>query len=160
MGFLDELLKTIEEAADEAQGRQRPRPQQPAPRPAQAPRQPAPEVVVDRDDDIDTNEEDQQRRQQVEAERQRAFAERARAEHAAEEAQQLARRKVLEASRRSQAAAQSVMRRDAQIARAAPPIGAVRIATMLRQQQTLRELVVLREVLDKPLALRRGLRRR
>ncbi len=158
MGFLDELLKTIEEAADEANGRQRPRPQPPAPRPAQPP--PAPETPADQNDDIDTIDEDLLRRQQLEAERQRAFKERARAEHAAEEAQQQARRKVLEESRRAQAAAQSVLRRDAQIARAAPPIGAVRIATMLRQQQTLRELVVLREVLDKPLALRRGQRRR
>ena len=41
---------------------------------------------------------------------------------------------------------------------AAPVSGAARIARLLRQPRTMRELVVLKEILDKPLALRRGRR--
>jgi hypothetical protein len=135
MGLLEEVIILIKEAIDEANQRNRPR--RPTP-------PPEPEQPQDDDGEIDTLRETLARRAMAvrraeeEEERQRAMAQR----RAEEERQQ-----ALERERQRQ--------RQAQAMRATAHRDLHRIAHLLRQPQTLRQVVVLRELLDKPLALRR-----
>jgi hypothetical protein len=111
MGFLEDLVKTIQDAADEARAQQRQRKSSPEWTPVPAP-------------------DDQ---------RQRATIVRRHREATTEGAS--------EPSVPTQPAPPSAHRHHA-------PVGAERLHRLLRQPKTLRELMLLREVLDGPVALR------
>jgi hypothetical protein len=132
MSFLDELIKTIQEAVDEANGR--------PPRPVATSSRPTP---------MDSSSQDQVR------ERLRRRYEEAR--HAQSEAE-LAERKRSEAQQRAIADATAAASTPAVVTnRPEHPFAASsasRISQLLRQPNTVREMVLLREVLDRPLSLR------
>jgi hypothetical protein len=124
MGFLEDLVRTIQEAADEARASQRQKskssPEWSPPAPEQDQRQRAQIVRRHRE----------KREQQVEEE---AKPER----HA----------------RHSRETPPSQPQRQ-------PPTGTDRLRRLLHQPHTLRELVLLREILDRPVALRGPITRR
>jgi uncharacterized protein (DUF4415 family) len=135
MGLLDELIVLVKETIDEANERNNPRPtSQDRPVPAQ---RSAEEMEALRRSLARRAAEMRQAEQQAE-------------EHAAEQERQ---RQLAERERHQ--------RKQAEAAHAAPVIhhgGAgyqQRIQRLMRHPNALREVIVLREVLDKPLALRR-----
>jgi hypothetical protein len=138
MGLLEELILLIKEGIEDANERNR-RAKQPA-ADVSAPAERSPEEI-----------EALRRALARRAAEQRVAQERAEAE---QQAQREERQRAEERKRQQQARRQ------------APPPGVVhgatdqrRIVRLLRQPQTLRELVVLREILDRPVALRGGRRR-
>lgn len=126
MGLFDEIRKALEEAAEEARQQGRPVPERAAP--------------VDED--------------QAQARRQRAFA-----RQAAEANAQAAAEAAAEQARRVSTAANQVKNHAATIQHAAPvqprTTSPERIRQLLRQPRSMREIIVLSEVLARPLALKR-----
>ena len=130
MSLLVELIKTIAEAIEEGRGNQRPRQMRPVEPP---PDEEAIDVVPDPEAANDILKTQQRLHGKLtEAKRARAEVE--------------ARAKVT--ARRAATA---------EMERAVPrlPSPGERLARLLRQPQTLRDLVALREILDRPVALRR-----
>ena len=133
MGLLIELIKTIAEAIEEGRGNQRPRQLPPtALPPAEDEDEDAVDSEADREEPEDLKAKQRLHQKHVEVQRARAEAE--------------ARAKVA-ARRAATAESERVVPR--QVA------GGERLARLLRQPQTLRDLVMLKEILDRPLALRR-----
>lgn len=143
MGLIEQLIILAKEAIDEAN--QRGRPQPPAPRrgPPEDP------------DEPDEEENESLRRilahRAALARREQQLAEQQAAEQRAElqrqrEAQE--RERELQRQRQRQAEAPRVVH-------AASAVDPRRIARLVRHPNALREMIVLREILDKPLALRR-----
>ena len=131
MGLLIELIKTIAEAIEEGRGNQRPRQLPPTALPP-AEDEDAVDSEADREEPEDLKAKQRLHQKHVEVQRARAEAE--------------ARAKVA-ARRAATAESERVVPR--QVA------GGERLARLLRQPQTLRDLVMLKEILDRPLALRR-----
>lgn len=129
MSLLIELIKTIAEAIEEGRGNQRPR--QPPPT-AQPPAADEVDTVADFEEPENLKAKQRLHQKHVEAQRARAEAE---------------ARAKLTARRAATAESERVVPRQA--------AGGERLGRLLRQPQTLRDLVMLKEILDRPLALRR-----
>ena len=136
MGLIEQLIMLAKESIDEANQRGR--------------RPPAP---VRTEDEIEAlreslaNRAAQARFEQEQAERE--AAERHAERHAEQERQQLTQ----ERERQRQKQAKTVQA--TQVVQHTGAVDARRIARLVRHPQALREMIVLREILDKPLALRK-----
>ncbi len=138
MSLLAELIKAISEAVAEAQEQGRPRaPTQGVPLPAFAdPRQAR--GVQEPVRALDAQQV--AARQTIERVKATAWA--------------AAQAAAVAANAKAKAQAQAAVAKQ----RARPPVGPDRLVRLLRQPATVRELVVLKELLDRPLALRRSRR--
>jgi hypothetical protein len=145
MSLLIELIKTIAEAVEESRSQGRPKPVAggaPLPMPDQGARGEERRHVLSDGDAPELHEVDDTARtqQRLQAKHGEALRQRAKVDRAAAAAQAQAA-----AAARSLAAARP----------ARPQLGPARIARLLQQPDTVRDLLVLKEVLDRPLALRR-----
>lgn len=134
MGFLEDLAKTVREALEEAQSQGR------APRP-QARSLPPPAEDVDPVDQAESKPVPAPRPQRTVQDVARVLVER----------QASTRTK---AQSQAQAQAQERAQEARAMQRPKPPVPAVRLARLMRQPETVRELFLLRELLDPPLSLR------
>ncbi|HEX3132042.1 MAG TPA: hypothetical protein VHX44_00500 [Planctomycetota bacterium] len=137
MGLLEELIILVKETIDEVNERNKPKPTA----------MPMP----------DRNEEERENLRRTLARRaaEARQAEQQAAEHAAAEqhADQERHRQAQERQRHHQKQVQAV--HAAQVTRHVGSVDARRVARLVHQPKALREMVVLKEILDKPLALRR-----
>lgn len=146
MGLIEEVIILIKEAIDEANQRGRPRPQQSQPRRAPPP---------DDADGDDLDGEHPYTEEELEALR-RSHLEARQAAQEAEEREREAARQRAERERQQALERERAQRRQAEVAaQVRMPVVTNHVARLLRQPQTLRQVVVLREILDKPVALRR-----
>ena len=140
MGLLEELIILVKDSIDEANQRGRRKPEAPAPQ------RTAEEIEALRH--TLANRAAQARAEQEEAQQQQAAA------HAEQERQRHAHERERERERQRQKQAKTVQA--TQVVQHGGAVDARRIARLVRHPQALREMIVLREILDKPLALRRG----
>jgi hypothetical protein len=140
MGLLDELIILVKETIDEVNERNKPKPTA-TPMPQR-------------------NEEEMENLRRTLARRaaEARHVEQQAAEHAATEqhAEQERHRHTQERQRHHQKQVEAV--HAAQVTRHVGSVDARRVARLVRQPNTMRELMVLRELIDRPLALRRGRR--
>jgi outer membrane translocation and assembly module TamA len=135
MGLLDELIVLVKETIEEANQRNNPQPT--APSQSAPPQRSAEEVEALRRSLARRAAEMRQAEQQAE-------------EHAAEQERQ---RQLAERERHQRKQAEAV--HAAQVIHHGGAVDQQRILRLMRQPNALREMIVLREVLDKPLSLRR-----
>ncbi len=135
MGLLDELIVLVKETIEEANQRNNPQPTTPSqPLP---PQRSAEEIEALRRSLARRAAEMRQAEQQAE-------------EHAAEQERQ---RQLAERERHQRKQAEAV--HAAQVIHHGGSVDRERLLRLMRQPNALREMIILREVLDKPLALRR-----
>lgn len=139
MGLFIELIKTIAEAIEESRGQQG------------APRPPARPVAAEAEDTVEHAERRLADLRHAAQRPTKTELERARAEAAL-------RAKVEATAARAKAEARGRAALAAEHAAGRLPADPERIPRLLRQPSTLRDLVVLKEILDRPLALRRDRR--
>jgi len=139
MGLLDELIILVKETIAEANERNNPRPTaMPAPQRSEEEMEALRRTLA-------------QRAAQARHAEQQEAEEAAHARHA-QHAEQERQRLAHERQRHHQKQAQAV--KAAQVTRHVGSVDARRVARLVRQPQALREMIVLKEILDKPLALR------
>jgi len=137
MGLIEQLILLAKESIDEANQRGR--------------RPPAPVRTDEEIEDLRrtlANRAAQARYEQEQAEREAAE------QHAEQQAEQERQRYALERERPRQRPKQTKTVQATQVAQQSGGVDARRIARLVRHPQALREMIVLREILDKPLALR------